>query len=49
MKYLYCKYDTHEKEKTCTFYEEGKKEKLGCYCKFMEDDQCYCIERIVPE
>ncbi len=45
MEIYYCKYDTHEKEIQCPYYEKGKQEKLGCYCKFMDTDHCHNLSR----
>lgn len=44
--YLNCRFDTHEKELNCGYYEESRVSYLGCKCKFMFDDKCYCKEQI---
>lgn len=46
MKLSHCPYDDHDKEQTCEYYERGDEERLGCYCKYMLDDQCACYKRI---
>ena len=40
-----CPYDTHKKELTCPYYEKGKEEHVGCWCKFMDNDLCFNVMR----
>jgi hypothetical protein len=42
-----CENDTHDKEILCPWYESGKPKLSNCDCKFMDDDLCFSVDRML--